>query len=312
MATAHFFGGPTHKTRTDANKTTVTKQTPRGKKKENKEEKKENATPPSVSTSSSSSASSSGSSSSASSSSSSAVAPAAVAPLVPFDFSRDYAWRDELLPISSTVPPHSQFAVLEFDKPVECPAGSILIGSRLDADIHLNTCRIAFQGRLIQGIDWKDPAERARVRVFKVKEKFGHIDRVVDLRTVIGRDLFQKGTDLTPFIGMKVQLESGEHGVIEASFGQGGKFKAYFQEGLPITSGPPQPPPASVASGSSGSVHSAASESTPPLDAKKKSQPKLNLKGKIYMRFKKYMYAPDKKAMVQDEPTKATQTNQNE
>jgi hypothetical protein len=37
-----------------------------------------------------------------------------------------------------------------FDKPVTCPLQSVIIGSRLDTDIHQNTCRLAFSGRLLE------------------------------------------------------------------------------------------------------------------------------------------------------------------
>src|SRR5687768_14956976 len=95
-------------------------------------------------------------------------------------------------------PRGSQFAVLEFDKPIIAARGAALIGSRLDADIHLNTCRLAFSGRLLtvcvrcvpcvalrsheslcwQGIDFADAKQRERIKIFKIKERTGAIDRV--------------------------------------------------------------------------------------------------------------------------------------
>lgn len=156
--------------------------------------------------------------------------------------------------------------VYSFDKPVTCPLQSILLGSRLDTDIHSNTCRIAFQGRLLQGFDADDVKEKEKLKVFKMKEKQGAVDRVtktteniqhcaillrillmfvlfafclfdqvVDSQNLIGRDLFSKNTDMSNFVGLKVQLESGECGTIESSFGKGGKFKVYFPDGLPTT-----------------------------------------------------------------------------
>lgn len=39
-------------------------------------------------------------------------------------------------------------ALLEFDRSVACPSGSILIGSKLDAEAFSKQCRIAFHGRI--------------------------------------------------------------------------------------------------------------------------------------------------------------------
>ena len=50
--------------------------------------------------------------------------------------------------------------------------------------------------------------------------------------TIICKDLFQKETDMTPFIGLHVELESGESGIIEGNFGQGGKCKINFRGGF--------------------------------------------------------------------------------
>ena len=57
----------------------------------------------------------------------------------------------EELSLAEAVGP--QFVLLKFDTPVTCPPGSLLIGSRFDADIHSNTCRLAFHGRLGQSVD---------------------------------------------------------------------------------------------------------------------------------------------------------------
>lgn len=58
------------------------------------------------------------------------------------------------------------------------------------------------------------------------------MDRVMDDTTIICKDLFQKETDMTPFIGLRVELESGESGIIEGNFGQGGKCKINFRGGF--------------------------------------------------------------------------------
>ena len=47
----------------------------------------------------------------------------------------------------------------------------------------------------------------------------------MDEYTLIGRSLFKKETNLQIFVGLKVELSTGEEGVIEGGFGQSGKFK---------------------------------------------------------------------------------------
>ena len=57
----------------------------------------------------------------------------------------------EELSLAEAVGP--QYVLLKFETPVTCPPGSLLIGSRFDTDIHSNTCRLAFHGRLGQSVD---------------------------------------------------------------------------------------------------------------------------------------------------------------
>ena len=46
------------------------------------------------------------------------------------------------------------YAIMTFEKPVvSTPVGSLLIGSRLDAEIAQKDCRLAFSGRILGLID---------------------------------------------------------------------------------------------------------------------------------------------------------------
>lgn len=108
--------------------------------------------------------------------------------------------------MSGAHPAHTQFCVLQFDKTVTCPASSVLLGSRFDSDIHLNTCRLAFAGRLLTRIDFDNTTEREKLRVYKRKERSGVVDRVVDGHSLIGKDLFKKDSDMNRYIGMQVAL----------------------------------------------------------------------------------------------------------
>ena len=76
--------------------------------------------------------------------------------------------------------PRQQWALVEFEKPVTCPRLCLVIGSRLDADIHTNTCRLAFHGVLLQGLEDKNYIESflPALRVYKLKHKHGLVERV--------------------------------------------------------------------------------------------------------------------------------------
>lgn len=170
-----------------------------------------------------------------------------------FDFSREYLFQEQYLcpgpdPAAAHAAkadekagqvlagrcPQQQWALVEFEKPVTCPRLCLVIGSRLDADIHANTCRLAFHGVLLHGLEDRNYAESAlpTLRVYKLKQKHGVVERVLDDHSVIGRSLFKKETNIQLFVGLRVQLSTGELGVIDSAFGQSGKFKVHVPGGL--------------------------------------------------------------------------------
>ncbi|XP_035934388.1 selenocysteine-specific elongation factor isoform X2 [Halichoerus grypus] len=170
-----------------------------------------------------------------------------------FDFSREYLFQEQhldkdLAPVATDGDeankktgqategrcPRQQWALVEFEKPVTCPRLCLVIGSRLDADIHANMCRLAFHGVLLHGLEDKDYAESflPRLKVYKLKHKHGLVERVMDDHSVIGRSLFKKETNIQLFVGLKVYLSTGELGVIDSAFGQSGKFKIHIPGGL--------------------------------------------------------------------------------
>ncbi|XP_047638385.1 selenocysteine-specific elongation factor [Phacochoerus africanus] len=173
-----------------------------------------------------------------------------------FDFSQEYLFQEQYLCPSSAPAatdttdsggddkkagqaseghcPRQQWALVEFEKPVTCPRLCLVIGSRLDADIHANTCRLAFHGVLLHGLEDKNYAESClpKLRVYKLKHKHGFVERVMDDYSVIGRSLFKKETNIQLFVGLKVHLSTGELGVIDSAFGQSGKFKVHIPGGL--------------------------------------------------------------------------------
>lgn len=101
----------------------------------------------------------------------------------PFNFDREYFYQDEYVTgqgEASLGPNPEQWALLEFERPVTCPSLCLVIGSKLDTDIHANACRLAFQGRLLQGFEDKNYGETALpcLHIYKTKQREGQVERV--------------------------------------------------------------------------------------------------------------------------------------
>lgn len=127
-----------------------------------------------------------------------------------------------------------QYVILEFDRPISCTKDSLVIGSRLDTDINLKMCRLAFHGCIAVPFLTRDFRETflPQLKVFKFKSKEGVVERMNDDYSVIVKSLFKKETNFQLFSNMKVLLSTGEHGTIEGSFGQSGKIKVRVPNGL--------------------------------------------------------------------------------
>jgi len=161
-----------------------------------------------------------------------------------------------------------QYALLQLEQPVLCPLHCLIIGSRLDASTHSQSCRIGFYGSVVEILRDGDVG---RIRIYKEKVKMGRIHRLGErvgggssggnvYYDVTGQGLFKKETDISPFIGMKMESEKGEMGVLDSAFGRTGKFKAVFRDGL--------------------------------------HEPKVN--DCLYLRFQKYIYGDNKKMLQLD------------
>lgn len=156
-----------------------------------------------------------------------------------FNFDQEYKYQDELLVIGSQKQsatgagddsqelPVEQYALIELEKPVTCANNCLVIGSKLDTDIHANMCRLAFHGVMLEAIS--DPKYTQtvlpRLKVYKNKSREGVVERKADDYTVICRGLFKKESNMEAFVRMNVSLSTGEEGIIEGGFGQSGKFK---------------------------------------------------------------------------------------
>lgn len=204
----------------------------------------------------------------------------------PFTLDREYFYQEEYRAGGGGgggAAEAEQWALLEFERPVTCPSPCLVIGSKLDTDIHANACRLAFHGRLLLGFEDKSYGETAlpRLRIYKTKHKEGQVERVADDYTVIGRSLFKKETNLQLFLGLKVTLSTGETGVIEGGFGQSGKFKIRVPEGLrPETK----------------SLLSSTSKKKGKGGGKSEEEPKTESQHiNINLHFKRYVFDPHKK-----------------
>lgn len=219
-----------------------------------------------------------------------------------FDFSQEYAFQDELLGVTKgkeqkeskddtaqalSVNPNFQYALLELEKPVSCPKDSLVIGSRFDTDIHLNSCRLTFHGKLLTVITEKSYVKDIlpKLRIFKTKSRVGEVERAIDEYSLVGRGLFKKETNIQLFSNLKVRLSTGETGVIEGSFGQSGKFKVRIPAGLS-----PETFNSMIAGQKKKGKGKAASTSV--------DEPGKPSSVKIILDFKRYIFDPEKK-MVQ-------------
>eukprot|EP00357_Protocruzia_adherens_P032898 CAMPEP_0114986610 /NCGR_PEP_ID=MMETSP0216-20121206/8523_1 /TAXON_ID=223996 /ORGANISM="Protocruzia adherens, Strain Boccale" /LENGTH=608 /DNA_ID=CAMNT_0002349067 /DNA_START=230 /DNA_END=2056 /DNA_ORIENTATION=+ len=156
-----------------------------------------------------------------------------------FDYDQEYYYEDDLplLKGKKAENPNrieEMFAVVQFDRSIQINLGELILGSKLDTDINLNQCRIAFKGRILTKLNvGTGDGLFGGLHVLKNKQKLGRVDRIVNDTDLIAKDFFKAKTDLTKFINRKVVLErTGNEGTIIGPFGQTGKVKISFPEGV--------------------------------------------------------------------------------
>jgi selenocysteine-specific elongation factor len=119
------------------------------------------------------------------------------------------------------------YALLQLETPICVMIGSLLIASKLDTSADVKTCRLAFHG----DVELLNPVlDPSFLKIYKVKERVGAVERIVNEREAIGKQLFSKESDVSKFIGMKV-LVGDAWAVIDSQFGQTGKYRLSFIEG---------------------------------------------------------------------------------
>ena len=143
----------------------------------------------------------------------------------------------------------AQWAVLQFQRPVFCPLGSLIIGSKLDTSSSSNEkegshvssqagqCRLAFYGPIKESIPVQD---MAKIKVFSWKEKTAEVLKISDTKNglcteLIGCNLVKEGGSISNFIGMKIETDRGHLGVIMGPYGSSGSFKVKFSDPVPVS-----------------------------------------------------------------------------
>lgn len=155
-----------------------------------------------------------------------------------FNYDLEYKYFDELLENEKDNENNNEFyLLLEFEKPVLVIQNCLVIGSKLDMDINSPGCRLAFWGNVVDVTKDKNYKTTflPNLKVFKIKQKEGVVERMVNQDEVIVKNIFKKETDTQQFIGLLIALSTGEVGKIESQFGQSGKVKVYFKDGLNAT-----------------------------------------------------------------------------
>ena len=72
--------------------------------------------------------------------------------------------------------------------------------------------------------------QKEELKIYKLKQRTGVVDRVDKNGAVIVKDLFEKNSDMTRFLNMKLISPDNEVGNIEGPFGKSGKVKVSFSD----------------------------------------------------------------------------------
>lgn len=149
--------------------------------------------------------------------------------LLPLEGRDEFEWRQTFEKNSK----NSNLALLKLDVSVLCPDDALFIGSKLDADESNPGCRIAFSGKINSFVTEGNNFENTTLKIFKRKEKFAVVERIVSDNEIICKGLF-KSYDMNQLIGKKIiRIVDGAVGEIKGNFGsaKNAKFKAYFPAG---------------------------------------------------------------------------------
>ena len=169
-------------------------------------------------------------------------------PIFTFDTLNKFEFDEELFSGRKTLGgPILQLALFIFNQPLIFQKNAIVIGSKLDVNVHIKSCRIIFHGRIChQYTSTISKSDDLKVvQIFKRKKRIGSVDRVIDktisadgkVYNVVGRGMFHSDSDLSRFIGKQIITKNKESGSIKSAFGRTGKFNIYFANGAKVGKG---------------------------------------------------------------------------
>ena len=105
---------------------------------------------------------------------------------------------DEIDPQSPN-PPADLFILMILDKDVFIKANALYIGSKFELEADIKECRLAFSGNvLFKGKIEDDKGEVEKILPIKIsrrKERFGTIEKILDSRTLLVKNIFKKETN---------------------------------------------------------------------------------------------------------------------
>ncbi|RYG69069.1 GTP-binding protein [archaeon] len=171
-------------------------------------------------------------------------------PQLDFPVDAEYLYQDKIRDTEGLVYGHepAQWALIDFQHTIHCPLGSLIIGSKLDADTSdsrssgAHMCRLAFFGPLKAIVYPADGAAAQHPLAFPLpalgvyiwKEKYCEVVMLSDVRKggcveVVGWKLVSERTSIQTYVGMKVLAPTGQVGSIVSAYGADGQFRVKFK-----------------------------------------------------------------------------------
>lgn len=122
------------------------------------------------------------------------------------------------------------FILMVLDKDVFIKENALYIGSKFELSADIKECRLAFSGNVIFKGKLEDenmPVEKILpLKISRKKERMGTIEKVLDNRTLLIKNMFKKETNLAFWMDKEILIkEIDAKGKISSSFGKTGKVK---------------------------------------------------------------------------------------
>ena len=128
------------------------------------------------------------------------------------------------------------FVIMHLEKDVFIKDNSQYIGAKFDLSTDIKECRLAFSGNVI----FKARVENEKtiesllpIKISRLKEKKGTVEKLQDDRTLLIKNMFKKETNLTFFMNKEIFIKELDiKGVINSSFGKTGKVKVALRDSI--------------------------------------------------------------------------------